>query len=322
MTIETQPPLISLAGNTVYALQLAEGGVLLVDAGPDVEGTWDEAVALLDAYRLTPADVRAVLVTHAHIDHAGLAARWVTAGARVLAGAADVRALAGGRAWLDARLPLHLDTLRRHGAPIEVWEAQAEQASRRAYRWTPCPTVETVADGTTFPLAGGTTLRVIDAPGHTPGNLVAYIEATGDLYSGDTLIDGVIPTPGLHFPQAPDGGGGPRWPSLPPFRRSVARLRALGARRVLPGHGNLSDDPARLIERFEAHHARRAERMRALLAEQPDSAYGLAKRMFPRIGPLQLAQAMTEAIGHFDALLGTGEALREEESGVVRFRLA
>ena len=162
---------------------------------------------------------------------------------------------------------------------------------------------------------------MVSAPGHTPGNLVAWVEATGDLYSGDTLLSRTIPTPGLHFPDGPDGQSGPRWPSLPPFLHSVRRLRALPARRILPGHGEAIEAPARLFERFEAHHERRAGQVRRLLMEGPDSAYGLARRLFPRIGPLHLAQAATEVIGHLDVLCGAGEAQRRDSGGVARYRL-
>jgi glyoxylase-like metal-dependent hydrolase (beta-lactamase superfamily II) len=314
---------IVLAGNSIYPLRLEDGGVLLIDAGPDIEDSWELAVAQAAAASFTPVEVRSVLVTHYHIDHAGLAWRWAEAGARILAGSADVPALVGGREWYEARTPLRLEALRRHGCPPEVLEAQRAQAARREYRWRPCPeaSVAAVSGGSTFALAGGATLEVLPAPGHTPGNLVGWVEAAGDLYSGDTLLPDTIPTPGLHFPDSPDGAPGPRWPSLPPFLHSVRRLSALPARRVLPGHGSVVEDPGRLLARFEAHHARRAAHVRRLLEEQPDTAYGLARRMFPRIGPLQLAQATTEVIGHLDALYGAGEASREESSGIVRFRL-
>ena len=75
--------------------------------------------------------------------------------------------------------------------------------------------------------------------------------------------------PGLHFPA---GAGGPRWPSLPPFLDSVQRLRALPLRRLLPGHGEAVDDPQPLFKRFEAHHARRGARIRALLAVSAPTA--------------------------------------------------
>jgi len=315
---------IPLGGNTIYALRLAAGGVLLVDAGPDLEGSWELAVMQAEAHGFAPADVRMVLVTHYHIDHAGLAVRWAEAGARVVAGAMDAPALVSGRDWYEERTPLRLEALRRHGCPPEVIEAQQDQAARHGYRWAPCPagSVEAVADGTEFALEGGATLRVMAAPGHTPGNLVGWVEATGELYSGDTLLPATIPTPGLHFPEGPDGTPGPRWPSLPPYLHSVRRLRQLPLRRILPGHGAPMDDPARLLDRFEAHHERRAAAIRRLLGEQPDTAYGIARRLFPRIGPLQLAQATTEAIGHLDVLYGAGEAVRDESKGLVRFRLA
>lgn len=320
---------ISLQGNTIYPLRLAGGGVLLLDAGPDLEGSWELAVAQAEGLGFEPGDVRAVLVTHCHIDHAGLATRWAAAGARVLAGAMDVPALLSGRDRYEERTSLRLEALRRHGCPPEVIEAQRGQAGRHGYRWARCPagSVQAAADGAEFALEGGARLRVISAPGHTPGNLVGWVEATGELYSGDTLLPGTIPTPGLHFPflegpDGPDGAPGPRWPSLPPFLHSVRRLRQLPVRRILPGHGAPVEDPARLLDRFEAHHGRRAAAIRRLLGEQPDSAYGIARRLFPRIGPLQLAQATTEAIGHLDVLYGAGEALREESGGVVRFRVA
>lgn len=323
------PSAILLGSNSIYPLWLAEGGVLLVDAGPDLEGSWELALAQAEGHGFGAGDVRAVLVTHYHIDHAGLAVRWAEAGARVLAGAMDVPALLSGRDWYEERTPLRLEALRRHGCPPEVIEAQREQAGRHGYRWEPCPpnSVEAVADGTEFDLEGGTRLRVISAPGHTPGNLVGWVEATGELYSGDTLLPGTIPTPGLHFPSVggldgPDGAPGPRWPSLPPFLHSVRRLRQLPIRRILPGHGDVVDEPGKLLDRFEAHHERRAAAIRRLLGEQADTAYGVARRLFPRIGALQLAQATTEVVGHLDLLYGAGEALREEFGGIVRFRLA
>ena len=324
-----------------YALRLAEGGVLLVDAGPDIPGgtgrtgaegdSWAAAVGQLAAQGVAPRDVRAVLVTHWHLDHSGLAYRWAEAGARILAGAADVPAVAAGQAWSEARTEARLRALVEHGCPPEVAERHTQPTRRRQpcagsqYRWEPCPAeaLEAVADGACFALEGGATLRVVAAPGHTPGNLVGYVAERGELYSGDTLLPHTVPTPGVHFPPIAEGdaagGVGPRAPSLPSFVASVARLRALEVRRVLPGHGAPVEGEAvgRLFERFERHHARRSARVRALLAERPATAYGLVGRLFPHLPEARLTQAMTEVIGQLDVLVDRGEAVAERAGGVL-----
>ena len=341
----TDPLPLPLGDNAAYALPLAEGGVLLVDAGPDIPGaesaegetdgeggTWGEAVALLAASGLAPADVRAVLITHWHLDHSGLAWRWAAEGARILAGAADTEAITTGQAWNEARIETRLRTLIEHGCPPDLAARFGQPTRRRppAYRWLACPreAVEAVADGAGFDLKGGARLRVVAAPGHTPGNLVAFVEATGDLYSGDTLLPHTTPTPGLHFPSAAGpaasgGAPGERWPSLPPFVASVERLRGLGVRRVLPGHGAPVEGEAaeRLFVRFERHHARRQTLVRGLLEERSDSAFGLVRRLFPHLPDARIAQALTELIGQLDVLVARGDALAEPRDGVLLHRL-
>ncbi|HJM74730.1 MAG TPA: MBL fold metallo-hydrolase [Dehalococcoidia bacterium] len=320
MTDDTaQPAAITLGDNTIYAMPLAEGGLLLVDAGPDFEGAWEAAVRQAAGHGFAPADVRTVLVTHAHIDHAGLAHRWAEAGARILAGAADLPALTREGPRSESTRDARRDELLRHGCPEDV--LMAMRTPRRVFemRWSAPPpgAIQAAEDGATFTLDGGATLRVVAAPGHTPGNLVAFVEAQGDLYSGDTLLPGGIPTPGLHFPE---GAENARWASLPRFTASVSQLRALEPRRVLPGHGEAVDNPERLFARFLRHQERRQRRIRTLLETQADSAFGLVRRLFRHLPDERVGQAMTETIGHLDALAERGEVTSEADAdGVLVF---
>jgi glyoxylase-like metal-dependent hydrolase (beta-lactamase superfamily II) len=64
--------------------------------------------------------VRTVLLSHAHLDHAGLAARWQAHGARILAGRADAPALALDAAARERERDLARRELLRHGVPPDL----------------------------------------------------------------------------------------------------------------------------------------------------------------------------------------------------------
>jgi glyoxylase-like metal-dependent hydrolase (beta-lactamase superfamily II) len=75
---------------------------------------------------------------------------------------------------------------------------------------------------------GGTTLRVLATPGHSPGGVCLYDEADGVVFSGDTLFRGGPGATGRSFSDYPTivGSIRDRLLSLPPSTR------------VLTGHGD------------------------------------------------------------------------------------
>lgn len=335
MTISLRP--ILLGDNNLWPLPLDAsegGGLLLVDAGidfdlPDGSSTWDSLTVQAGAFGFAPEDVRVVIVTHEHIDHAAFASRWAALGATVVCGRDAIPALALGRESNEVQREPRFAELRRQGAPDALVEGFRGMRGTRALRWDAAPASVLVAaeDRPTFRLEGGRTLRVVPAPGHTPGNLVAFIEETRELFSGDTVLPTTIPTPGLHFPGAIRGDAdAPRWPSLPPFLRSVATIRTLDVQRVYPGHGEVIEEPAVYLDRFENHHARRGAKVRAYLAEHPHvTAFEVVKGIFPRLPDARLGQAMTEVLGHLDLLEERGTALSVQHpvgDGLVRWVLA
>ena len=337
-------PLI-LDDNNVWPFRLdasAGGGWLLLDTGldyiEDCVTSWEVLLEQAHAIGCEPGDVRVVVVTHEHIDHAGLAARWAGQGASIVAMPEALPMLAAGHRAYTAIRARRVEEMRANGCPADILDAivASFNAPRmRVLGWSSCPADTLVAaqDGDTFALEHGRTLHLIAAPGHTPGNLVAFVtdedgSRRGDLYSGDTLLPTTVPTPGLQFPGIVDGDlDAPRWHSLPPFLRSVERLRALDVRHILPGHGAVVHDPQRLFTQFTEHHARRSSRVVAHLEHSAnagggDTAYEIARGLFPRLPAARIGQALTEVIGHLDVLLEAGNVVQEiGADGLVRTHL-
>lgn len=156
---------------------LAEGHTLLVDAGlPGSAGRFDAA---LRAHGRSLRDVDGIVITHAHVDHAGGAAELQEAsGAPLIAHAAELPFLTGGE-------PMHFCSTGWFGSLFLMSGAPREPI-------TPVD-VDVVLEGDAALDLGrwGLDGRVRHAGGHTPGSLAVSLGG-GDTLAGDLLASGLL----------------------------------------------------------------------------------------------------------------------------------
>ncbi len=163
----------------------------LIDAG--TIGSGRPIADAVTALGHAPREVRRVVLTHFHEDHAGGAGEFAAlSGAEVLAHHLDAPFVRG-------ELP---------GPPpkFEDWERPLHAAAARHLPpGTPVPpsSVTEVTDGDVLGFGGGA--HVVHVPGHTDGSIALYLPARGVLFTGDTVaaapadgtpVTGVQPGPG------------------------------------------------------------------------------------------------------------------------------
>ena len=205
---------ISLGG--VNAFLLAPSGVeglTLIDTGvPKSEG---KIVAAIEHIDRTLTDLRHIIVTHCHPDHAGsVAALKRMSGARVYmhpVDAAMVRKGETGRPMSPApglaRRLMYTLFIPKKPVPIE-----------------PCAIDQEINDGTELPIAGG--LKAFHVPGQCAGQLALLWPRRRLLFAADACAN--VPTFGyaLGYENLEDG------------KQSLRKLAALDFDTVVFGHGS------------------------------------------------------------------------------------
>ena len=92
---------------------------------------------------------------------------------------------------------------------------------------------------------GGLELRAIGTPGHSADHVCLLMPAEGAVLTGDHVLGR-----GTTVVAHPDG-------RMRDYLTSLERLQDVGARRLLPGHGPVVDDPASVLAYYIAHRRQR-----------------------------------------------------------------
>ena len=83
----------------------------------------------------------------------------------------------------------------------------------------------------------------------------------------------------------------------------------------------MTDHVALIDERFRLH-ARRAEKIRRLIATGPVTAYEIAQSLWGNVAVAQAYLTLSEVLGHVDLLVSDGQVIEQRDGGVVRFAAA
>lgn len=210
-----------------------DGALTLVDAG--YPGDLTSVLAGIARIGSRPEDLRAVLVTHAHVDHVGaVPALLERREVPVLAHPEELPLLHGER---TERIPTSA-VLRRCWRPrVARWTLKVARAGGAG---TPLlPTAEAFTPGETLDVPG----RPVPVPsgGHTPGHTAYLLPAQNAVITGDALVTGhdvVAGTGPQLIPQdfTHDAAGADT---------ALDALRELPADLLLPGHGAAWRGPIR-----------------------------------------------------------------------------
>ena len=258
--VAPNPSPMTEAGTNSYVVGTDD--VAVIDPGPPIRVHLDAIEAAVSG-----RPVRAILVTHSHLDH--------SPGARPLADLLGARVLAfgpsgAGRSMAMAGLP-------GIGGGEGVDAGFAPDA--------------TLADGETVG-GEGWTLRALHTPGHMGNHLsFEWIERravfTGDVVMGwaSTMIS------------PPDG-------DLGQFMASLDRLEALDARTFHPGHGAAVDAPAARCRALRDHRRGREAAILAALPEAP-TIPALVARLYADTPPALHAAAARNVLAHLVELWRT-----------------
>lgn len=163
-----------------------------------------------------------------------------------------------------------------------------------------------LADGEHVDL-GDMRVSAVYTPGHTSNHLCFEIDGTGLLFSGDHVMSGstVVIAP-------PDG-------DMAVYLESLEKVRARKPRRIAPGHGDMIDDPAAVLDSYLRHRAERESQVLAGLAGSGAEGVGttdLVESIYVDV-PAELHPVARFSVwAHLRKLLAEGRARSEEPEDI------
>jgi len=295
----------------LYLLRHTDGWVA-VDTGMNTAQTrevWERVLSEVCA----GLPLLAVVCTHFHSDHAGVAG-WLSERFQcpVYMTASEFKAL---HLKLPADQPPgwdFIDFYRKAGISREQTDEMFEVMRNEHFRPAPLNHHRRMREASRLNI-GGRVWQVVIGRGHSPEHACLYAADDGLLISGDQVLPRITSTVGVHATE-------PEADPLYDWMESIERLRALpDSVLVLPAHERPFFNLHQRLDQLEAHHRAHLALVLAT-CDEPRTALELVAVLFPKLsGRFDELMALGETLAHANYLVAQGSLVREEHQGRYRY---
>lgn len=284
-----------------------------VDTGMNTEQTfevWEQVFTGVFAGQ----PLRAVLCTHFHSDHAGVAG-WLAERFRcpVYMTEREYQSLYVKVPEGDAPGWDFIDYYLKAGFSPEQAGEMYRTIQNGHFRPLHFNSYRRLRDGDRLRI-GNRDWQVVVGRGHSPEHACLYAEADALLISGDQVLPRITSTVGVHASE-PDGD------PLRDWLASIEHLRHLPDNvLVLPAHERPFFNLHTRLDQLAAHHRAHLARLLAC-CDEPRSALELMAELFPKLsGRFDELMALGETLAHANYLMAEGSLSRQEQGGLYRYR--
>lgn len=281
----------------------------LIDCGEKSDASWDALIQGLSERGLLITDIERIIITHAHVDHMGMAAKVaVASGAKVyvselvkdwainLADMQSIRwqIITGLLTEITSQenSPLHQGFGKFFNNYVDFWDPIPEE----------CISVFSLDDTLSM---GGQEWDVMHAPGHCINQTCFYNKTTQELIASDMLLR-IAPTPvidaSIEDPSARASG-------LSEMVKTMERFKNLDISVAYPGHYDPITEPKNTLQAQLDRIIIRTEQTLETIKEGPKNFFEIMDKMYKgRIsGP-----AIPMMIGYLDVLIDSGQIQKRQ----------
>ena len=296
-----------------YAVK-GNDGWCLVDTGLNVDLSRQVWQQFMSEQGITNRDVRAIYLTHYHIDHLG-AAGWLQSftGAPVFMSAVDEEAIGKYYQAFNPEAALAFkDMCRVWGVPSLLTEDMSNRMISLTAQTLPFPKLHTIEPGSVVQL-GDYSFRALLTPGHSNGHICYFNDDYGVLLSGDHLLPKITSNISL----MPNGNPDP----LDSYLQTLRDNLQLPIKLALPAHGYPFNNVKERIHELQLHHEERLSLINGLVAEGA-TVYSMCKKVFgDSLDAHEIMFAIGEIAAHLIHLVNRGELEVQEREGIQFFEI-
>lgn len=308
--IARNPNHYTFTGTGTYVVGSPDGrssDVAVIDPGPDLPEHREALARILDDRQVT-----AIVITHCHSDHVGLAA-WL----KDLTGAPTVAWKPHGATGLldnDADIDVMKQLAPPPKSPEEIAAEKeiARQAGLDPDDFEVRETVDTdfvpdvaVDDGGVAASGDGWTLRGVHTPGHTSNHMCVALAEESALFTGDHVMgwSTTVVSP-------PDG-------DMRAYLASLDKVRRRGDAILWPTHGAPVTDPRPFLDAYYEHRLSREKQVLDAIGNGIATVAPMVRQMYAAVSPHLHVPAARSVLAHLVQLVDEGR-LRTADGGPAR----